>query len=186
MKKKINKQNIRLSKQHWLSQALESIAKTGQGVPPIEKLCKQIGVSRGSFYWHFKNRQDFLQCLAQYWEDYSVKEVIEKLDNFQGTGKELLLQIMEAVIPPNRGRHYLTMRLLAVTEPEAEKVLRKLDKQRLSFIKSIFYELGFRNSELEARTEAFVYFMTGEHVFLKDKTALLSELKQWRDMFVKP
>jgi len=186
MKNKNNKTTKVLSKSRWLSRALDLIAESGKGVPSLEDLCKQLGVSRGSFYWHFKNRQDFLRCIAEYWVEYSVAEVVEKLNSFQGKAEDRMLKIIEAVILQSRGRHYLTMRFLAVTEPEVEKVLRKLDKQRLSFVKTVFYELGFRKSELEARTEAFVYFMTGEHVFLKDKSVSVEKIKKWRDIFVKP
>lgn len=186
MRKNNKAPNEVLTKNQWLSLALESITKKGKGVPSVEALCKSIGVSRGSFYWHFKDRSDFLQCFSEYWANYSVEQVVEKLSSFRGSAEDRLFLIMKMVIPQKRGRHYLTMRSLAVTEPEVEKTLRTFDKKRLSFVKNLFHEIGFRDAELEARTEAFVYFMTGEHVFLKNKPVTMKKLKQWRDIFVTP
>jgi AcrR family transcriptional regulator len=186
MKKKKTTSTKVLQKDKWLSLALESITKTGEGVPSVEALCKSLGVSRGSFYWHFKDRRDFLRCLSEYWANYSVEQVIEKLSSFRGSAEDRLLFIMKMVIPQNRGRHYLNMRFLSMTEPEVEKVLKEFDKKRLSFVKNIFHEMGFRNAELDARTEAFVYFMTGEHVFLKNKPMTMKKLKQLWDIFTVP
>jgi hypothetical protein len=118
--------------------------------------------------------------------EISVEQVIEKVNKSQGSAKDSLLLIMKTVIQGKLGRHYLTMRYLATTEPEIEKILRGLDKQRLSFVKSLFYELGFCNAELEARVMAFVYFMTGEHVFLKNKPIPLRKLKLLLNIFTAP
>ena len=45
----------------WLKSALEALAHKGSEAISIQRLCDQLGVSRGSFYWHLKNRDTFIE-----------------------------------------------------------------------------------------------------------------------------
>ncbi|MFZ9012276.1 MAG: TetR/AcrR family transcriptional regulator, partial [Anaerohalosphaeraceae bacterium] len=64
----------RFSKTTWLEKSLEILSKEGEKKLTVEHLVKEMGVTRGSFYWHFKSRADYIQCLSEYWaEEYSAK-----------------------------------------------------------------------------------------------------------------
>ena len=57
----------RLSKEEWLARALEVLGKKGAGELTIESLARHLGVTKGSFYWHFRDRADFFRQLIEYW-----------------------------------------------------------------------------------------------------------------------
>jgi AcrR family transcriptional regulator len=56
----------RLSQGAWLEKALEILANEGEKKLSIVHLAKLMGVTKGSFYWHFKNRKDFTETLIHY------------------------------------------------------------------------------------------------------------------------
>ena len=59
-KAKINKIK-RVSKDQWFTKALDTLETSGVEAVKIEKLAKELGISRSGFYWHFKNRQNLLE-----------------------------------------------------------------------------------------------------------------------------
>ena len=62
----MNTKKDRLAKADWLEKALQILAFEGVTKLTIDPLVKEIGVTTGSYYWHFKNRADYIQCLAEY------------------------------------------------------------------------------------------------------------------------
>ncbi|MBW1609519.1 MAG: TetR/AcrR family transcriptional regulator, partial [Deltaproteobacteria bacterium] len=57
----------RVSKEQWLTKALDTLESSGVESVKIERLAKGLGISRSGFYWHFKNRQDLLEHLLDFW-----------------------------------------------------------------------------------------------------------------------
>ena len=154
----------RLSREQWLARALDVLAKDGGAKLRIDRLVKDLGVTKGSFYWHFKDRDDFVASLTAYWADYSTQQIIDKVGQAKGNAKEKLSALVEAVFSEKLSRYELVMRAWAAREPRVAGVVRKVDEQRLEFIGALFFEMGFRGRVLEDRTRAFVCYMTGELV----------------------
>ena len=68
----------RLTKDEWLAQALDTLSKRGKSRLTIDSLVAKLGVTKGSFYWHFENRADFIQQLMEYWGKRYTDDVVEK------------------------------------------------------------------------------------------------------------
>jgi len=59
----------------WLQQALEIFVKEGIDAIRITRLANDLGVTRGSFYWHFRNREDLIESLVAYWKDKNTAAI---------------------------------------------------------------------------------------------------------------
>ena len=57
----------RKSKQDWLEKGLKILAKESLNGLTIDKMALELGVTKGSFYHHFKNARDFEERLLGYW-----------------------------------------------------------------------------------------------------------------------
>ncbi|WP_344044119.1 TetR/AcrR family transcriptional regulator, partial [Saccharothrix xinjiangensis] len=68
----------RLSKQDWLTAALTALAGGGVGAVAVEPLAQRLGVTRGSFYWHFADRNALLHEALEWWESQGTEAVIER------------------------------------------------------------------------------------------------------------
>ena len=64
--------NPRLSREDWLEESLRILAQEGDRPITVEVLCERLGVSRGSFYWHFKDTEDFHVAVIEHWEELST------------------------------------------------------------------------------------------------------------------
>ena len=70
----------RQSKKSWLDAALRALASGGIDKVRVESLAKNLGVTKGSFYWHFKDREQFLDELLNFWAEQSTQTVIANPD----------------------------------------------------------------------------------------------------------
>jgi AcrR family transcriptional regulator len=175
------KDSGRLSREQWLALALDVLARDGEAKLRIDRLAQDLGVTKGSFYWHFKDRDDFVTSLTDYWVKYTNKRVIDMVSQAKEGAKERLAALVEAVFSEKVGRYDLVMRVWAAREPEVARVVKKVDEERFEFVRSLFSEMGFRGRELENRTRLFVCYMAGEHVtFVKE-----SREKQREEMKVR-
>ena len=153
----------RLSQQDWLENALTVLSKKGRAGLSIQGLSEALGVSRGSFYWHFKDRNDFIHTLLGYWyEEYTVGATTA-VERVGGTAEERLARLMRLVHDHELTRHDLTMRTFATVDPQFSRSVRKVDRFRLDFVQSLFAEMGFIESEVQVRARTCLAYMTMEH-----------------------
>ena len=167
----------KMSKEEWLFKALEFLSKEARGIIQIDKITKALGVTKGSFYWHFKNRDDFIKNLIIYHDDTFVHSVVPYIDGLEGDAQERFSQFVSMLIRHNLGRYNDLLVLLAISEPKFSSLIKKSYKARIEIVSSFFSEMGFQGEELEMRTRTFVIFMSNESAFIvkqtkKDRLAL--------------
>lgn len=160
----------RLTREEWLERALETLAKEGQSAIRIEKLCHDLGVTKGSFYWHFEDRADFVRKISEYWAKTFTQAVVEELSPGRGDAKGRLWKLMELLFRGKHSRYDVAVRAWAGQEPEVAEVVRRVDAARIEFVGSLFREMGFVGSELEMRTRTFVCFHSLEHGLLAEQS----------------
>jgi AcrR family transcriptional regulator len=152
----------RVTRNQWLSKALELFAKTGEGGLRVEKLARAVGVSKSGFYFHFKDREDFLHQLLDYWA-HEYTEVITKNPLLLMTpAKERLLMISTLVFEQNLTEFDAAMHVWANKDPKIARRVRKAIDMRLAFAGKAFAELGFKGDDLEMRTRLFIGHLVSE------------------------
>jgi AcrR family transcriptional regulator len=146
----------RLTRGEFLARALEVLSREGESDLRIDRLVAALGVTKGSFYWHFEDRADFVRRLAEYWERWSTDRVVEELGDVEGDPNNLLLELHEIVTREDLARYDLVMRSWATHEPEVARIVELVDRTRLDFVGRLFRRLGFRGDALDIRTRLFV------------------------------
>ena len=164
-KMKINK---RVSKDQWLAKSLDTLQSKGVEGVKIERLAKELGISRSGFYWHFKNRQDLLEHLLEYWVSVYTGVVTDNPDVIKLDPKKRLLTTMELIRDKNLAKYDLAMTLWAKLDSQVQRVVRKVVRMRLDYLRAIFAELGFEGDELEMRTRLFVCYHSWEDTMFPD------------------
>src|SRR5690606_19996482 len=73
-------ERTRLSAEDWELGALEMIAELGVGSLAVEALARRLGVTKGSFYWHFRTREALLEAALERWERHDESEVLVQIE----------------------------------------------------------------------------------------------------------
>ncbi len=153
---------IRFKIDDWLSEALEALVREGPEVISIQRLCGYLGVSRGSFYWHFKNRDDFVEKLVHFWINKTTNAIADAVQDLDGTPSDKLLFLAKQIIESNATRYEISIRAWASLNPIAAAAVKRADRVRYNTVKGLFAAIGFSGNELEMRTRTFVVYYSLE------------------------
>lgn len=157
----------RFSREEFLARALEVLSEEGEGKLRIDRLVSVLGVTKGSFYWHFKDRADFVHSLARYWAKTSTDIVVSFLATAPEDPAGRLRAIIGLVIRRDLTRWDLAMRSWATHETEVAAIVREVDQTRLKTVRGLFQRIGFEGRELDTRTRLFVTYLIFESALLE-------------------
>jgi len=158
----------RVSKDQWLIKALDTLETSGVEAVKIERLAKAFGISRSGFYWHFKNRQDLLEHLLDFWVNEYTGVLTDNPDVIELDPKKRLYTTMEMIRNKHLTKYDLAMTSWAKLNPQVNRVVKKVVEMRLDYLRAIFAELGFEGDELEMRTRLFVCYHSWEDIMFPD------------------
>jgi AcrR family transcriptional regulator len=69
-----------LTRADWIGTAVEALARDGLRAVAVEPLAERLGATKGSFYWHFRDRNALLQAAVEHWEATVIDESIARLE----------------------------------------------------------------------------------------------------------
>jgi AcrR family transcriptional regulator len=168
-----------LSAQDWLDQGLRTLAKSGFTALKAEPLAKAMGVSRGSFYWHFADIGAFHTAILKHWRDVAAEQIIANLEAASGNANPIPLLLGQAF--GSRLALEKAVRTWASVDPKARAAVRAIDRRRLSYVASLFRANGLSPGLARARAQiiywAFVGFALSEQPLPRaEHAAVMDEL----------
>lgn len=158
----VDKKNKRVSKDEWLGQAMEILEAEGVSGVNIERLARKFGIAKSGFYWHFRDRQDLLTQMLEYWAHEYTEVVTKNKALSEGPAIKRLENIMRTVRDYELNRFEAVIFVWSQSDPAAKEVFQRAFKMRLDFIGNIFSELGFKGDELKMRTQLFLGYLAWE------------------------
>src|SRR5258705_472338 len=105
---KIEKSNS-LSSEKWAEAALETISIGGVAALSIESVARDLGVTKGSFYWHFANRNALLKAAVLLWAQRETEDVLVRLDAQNNPRTRIEKIVEEAVGNRRKASIYLAL-----------------------------------------------------------------------------
>ena len=163
------KKNKKHTRELWLQKSLDVISGQGFGRLVIDNIVKSMGVTKGSFYWHFKDRNDFLENLVTYWDESFTKNVMLHIGEAKGDASERLLELMIFVTRKRLARYDTAILALAHNEPHVSNQIAEVFESRIKFVASLLAEMGCKGLDLELRSRMIVTFMSQEQNILSRK-----------------
>ncbi len=146
----------------WIDAGLRALAEGGVEAVRVEALARALGVTKGSFYWHFRDRADLLQALMAEWETRRTEGVIQGADAAGGNASARLLNVTRAAAEAD-ARLELGMRSWGAMDPLAAAAVARSDQRRLNYLAALFRELGFPTNDA-ARRARLVYLARLGHL----------------------
>lgn len=153
--------NQRLSKREWIDAGLRALALHGAGAVRVERVAEALGVTKGSFYWHFKDREALLEALLDAWKARATNDVIEQVEA-EGGDAGAKLRTLFTIVAQVDGRLDRAVRSWATQDPMAQNAMEQVDKRRLGYLESLFLGLGFTPAEAIARARLVYHALIGQ------------------------
>ena len=93
------KPRTQLDRSAWVAGATEVLAEEGIAGLRVEVLAKRLKVTKGSFYWHFARRKDFLIAVLQHWRDGRIRDIHKQTRSSPGKEHAQLLHVLDVSAP---------------------------------------------------------------------------------------
>jgi AcrR family transcriptional regulator len=157
----------RTPRERWIEQGLQALAAGGPEAVKIEPLAKELGVTKGGFYWHFEDRQALLDELLDAWEKLSVDTAIE-LTEEAGEDPRARLRRLSTLADARILDIDLAVRDWARRDDVVAARLRRIDNRRMEYLRSLFASLAADEAEAEARSLLLFALWIGGHFIAAD------------------
>lgn len=158
----------RLMKQDWILHGFDVLRAEGHVGLKADRMVKALGVSRGSFYWHFKDIQTFHTELIAAWREQINVDVIAQLQLLpdpKDQVRALIERVFTMARPLERG-----MRMWAGADPAVGQTVREVDNLRRGFVHDIFVGLGLPKPIAQSRAEMMMWAYVGHALSDEDIT----------------
>ncbi len=154
-RRKLTAPRTQLDRSNWIESAIDVLAREGVAGLRVEVLAKRCGVTKGSFYWHFKDRQDLLAAVLEHWREGRIRD-IEKITTVSPGHERDQLHFAIEVYGASRNRKgmsiELAMRDWARHDPQAAAVVEAVDLYRLECTRKLFVAAGMSDAEAKSRS----------------------------------
>lgn len=170
----------RLSPEDWLSAALDALHDEGIARVKVEVLARTLGVTKGSFYWHFADLPDLHARMIAHWER-TQRSLFKTLAAREYASPADRLNDLLRFTQSKDSRHDVGMRAWSLIDKQAAKAIRRVDRARLAYVEELFASLGFAEIEAKARARLLYFYQVGEYTStIRDTPALRDALLQAR------
>ena len=164
----MNKKNT-LSGEDWIKAGFRALTKGGPEAIKVEAIARDLKVSKGSFYWHFKDVTALKKSMMDHWAKLATFDIIDEFSRLDATPKQLLIMVAE--ISAGEGtddygglavegairdwsRHYGV----------AAKIFAKVRQARLQLLEELFFQLGADKQSAQKARLYYAGLIGAEHL----------------------
>lgn len=158
----VKKEAVRLKRDDWIRAALSALQAQGVEHIKIVGLARDLGVTSGSFYWHFKDLKDLLEATLAFWEIELTDTISSRYREYEGAAEERLYQLMVDVIRYDAAAPDHAISVWAKRDATAREVYERTIQKRFGFATWMFEQAGFKGEQATLRGRMFVAYLMGE------------------------
>jgi len=153
-----------LTAEDWAEAALDAMAAGGLDAVAVEPLARRLNVTKGSFYWHFPNREALLRAALALWERRETLDVVTGLEDEPDPQERIFKVFRRANSSYKAGRLYLAL-AAASDDPLVGEVVRRASAQRLAYLEECYRALGMSDADAQLwSTFAYATFIGNQQV----------------------
>ena len=163
----------RLTQAEWIDCGLKTLRDEGASALKAGPLAERLNVSRGSFYWHFRDIAAFKASLLARWLEQSTEQVIEALEHKTDQPDRLRLLMCRAFNQQSKLER--AIRAWALQDADAAGAVASVDSRRIAYIAGLVRAAGVAPAKAASRA-AFIYWAyLGQAAIMDQSAAILSK-----------
>jgi len=125
-----------LKRDDWLENGLMLIAQKGVDSLTIDAMCSQLGVTKGSFYHHFKNRKVYLRAILEFWEEKYTSQFVNISQKGATTTQQL--ELLNEQVVASFSTNEVHIRAWAQSDPLAREFQARVDQRRINYLYQLY------------------------------------------------
>ena len=155
------------SSQDWVEAGLLLLGQQGVEAVRVEALARTLGVTKGSFYWHFRDRDALLAAILAHWQTIATQAIIDRVDALGGTPAARVTALIQTTSQGKRGaRVEHAIRAWGALDKQARAVLQVVDTRREEYVRSLLIEHGLAPARAAQRARILYLALIGEFAWI--------------------
>ncbi len=172
MENNATKARNQLDRKAWVLTAIDLLAKEGVAGLRVELLAKHLKVTKGSFYWHFKDRRDLLDAVLEHWKEGRIRDIVKQTRAEPGHELKQIHHVID-VYSTSRSRRGMMIELAvrdwAKRDALAAAVVEEVDTTRLECARALFLACGVPMAEASSRSMLLYAYVFGVSLMFCDR-----------------
>jgi AcrR family transcriptional regulator len=165
--------NDRLTKDDWITHGLRTLANEGANALKVGSMATKLKVSRGSFYWHFRDIADFRSQMLRSWQERSTDQVIRELDTAKAE-PDRLKHLMKRAFAAKRNLDR-AIRSWAAEEEDVAKIVASVDARRVAYIAKLLVAAGVESKQALCRAAFLYWAYLGQTIVMDPRHSSITE-----------
>jgi AcrR family transcriptional regulator len=155
--------NVKATREDWLDLALSVLAVEGVAHVTVLNLSERLDVSRSSFYWYFKNRDELLDALLDRWDRLNTRSIVNEANERAATVNEAVCNVFRCWVNPAifSPRLDFAVREWARRSVSVRRSLDRSDRVRTEALKALFVRFGYDDEDALVRARVLYYLQIG-------------------------
>lgn len=163
----------RLTRAAWLDHGLRTLSRHGANALKVGSLATGLKVSRGSFYWHFNDIDDFRVQLLQVWQERATDQVIRDIDSAL-VGPARLTRLMTLAFHEDRSLDR-AIRSWASAAADVAQIVASVDAKRIAYLAKLLVESGVEAKRTLPRAEFLYWAYIGQSAVMDPRHCAITE-----------
>jgi AcrR family transcriptional regulator len=176
----------RLSKSDWLECGLKTLVRAGSNALKAEPISKSLDVSRGSFYWHFKDIDAFRTGVLDLWRDRTTRQTMDAIEKEAATSDKMVSLLYRAFTSdPALER---AVRAWAQHDENVSDTVARVDDERIRYIEKLLIESGLSHDDALKRSVFLYWAFLGQLMVAKSRafTVNMIDLEKIEELITRP
>lgn len=156
-----------LGEAKWIAAALDLLARKGVAAVRVEPLAASLGVTKGSFYWHFSGRQALLDAVLAAWEARATAAVIARVEGAARRPSERLPRLVTLIARSRKAPAVeQAIRAWGAVDVRARRVLARVDARRIAYVRGLLRAEGLAGDVARRRAQLLYLAVIGEFTWV--------------------
>jgi AcrR family transcriptional regulator len=162
----------RIGRHDWIREALLMLPEEGISGVRVEPLASRLKVTKGSFYWHFRDRAELHDAMLAHWLSLATRDIVVRVEGKAGTAREKLRRLIAITTSGKTpGRLETAMRGWAQQDSKVSAALAAADSERVAYVSGLLRDLGLRASHAELRSRILYLTLIGSYFSMAGEAA---------------
>jgi AcrR family transcriptional regulator len=163
----------------WLQAAYETLLDSGIDAVKIQPLARKLNLSRTSFYWFFKDREELLGALVMRWREKNTGSIVKQSAAYAESVAEAMLNVFDCWLDNSLfdSQFEFAIRSWALQSPDIVQDVQSADRIRLDALTRLFMRFGFREPSADVRART-IYLVQIGYISMQTKEDLATRMKR--------
>ncbi|UJF33022.1 TetR/AcrR family transcriptional regulator [Paenibacillus hexagrammi] len=150
-----------VTEEQWLQKGIEQFAQSGIDGLVIEKMSTELGCSKSSFYWYFKNRIEFITRFIHQWAERTTQQVIQNSSLHEREEDQITSMLTQMFSATGKGDFLFYFRKLSKETPVFEPTLAAIEQTRMKYAQQLFEKVGMPSEIAEQKSSLLYHYYLG-------------------------